>query len=91
MRNLPAKLVIAFALLTGTAIADPPSPSDNLGALTKYAIQETDFDQGKHASDPSGDGHGPGTVDEPRTGLANIFGLGNLQATIDFIANALGL
>ena len=41
-------------MLTGA-----PAPSENLGALTNWAIHELDFDQGQHASDPSGDGHGP--------------------------------
>jgi hypothetical protein len=92
MRNLPVKMVIALALLTGTANAAPPSPSDNLGALTKYAIQElVSWDQGEHSSDPSDDGHGPGTVDEPRVGLANIVEQGNLQLTVDLIAFLLGL
>ena len=70
-------------LLTG-----PPAPADNLGSLTSWAIHELDFDQGHHASDPSGDGLGKDGVEE-RVGLANLFGRGNLQATVDFLADSL--
>ena len=44
------------------------------------------FPQGSHASDPSGDGHGPGTADEPRAGLANVVDQGDLEATCNLIA-----
>ena len=63
----------------------------NWGQLTAYAITELDFGQGPHASDPSGDGHGPGTADEPRDGIANVVEQGNIDATTDLIADMLGL
>ena len=47
------------------------------------------FGQGPHSSDPSGDGHGPGTADEPRAGLANVVEMGNLQATCELIEGLL--
>ena len=40
---------------------------------------------GKRAADPSGDGHGPGTLDEPRVGLANVVEQGNLQLLCELI------
>jgi hypothetical protein len=53
-------------------------------------VVEEDFPQGPHSSDPSGDGHGPGTADEPRAGLANVINQGDLQALCEFIQDALG-
>ena len=58
-----AVVALAASVLVGTAGAD--APSCNWGELTADAVGEG-FDQGGHASDPSGDGHGPGTLDEPR-------------------------
>lgn len=83
-------MVVALALSAVPAYADPPEPTDNLGALTSYAISDLDFDQGEHSSDPSGDGQGPGTVDEPRAGLANVVERGNLELTIELILFLLG-
>jgi hypothetical protein len=61
----------------------------NWGKATKDAISDG-FDQGGHSSDPSGDGHGPGTADEPRSGLANVVNQGDLGATLDLILSVLG-
>jgi hypothetical protein len=83
--------VVFLALLTSPAYAERPEPEDNLGSLTSYAIHELDFDQGQHSSDPSGDGHGPDTDDEPRKGLANVVERGMLEETIALIAFLLGL
>ena len=71
-------------VLSGTASAAPPDC--NWGELTAEAILENDHDQGAHSSDPSGDSHGPDTLDEPRAGLANVVETGNLEATCEFIA-----
>ena len=60
----------------------------NWGKLTMEAVRGG-FPQGPHSSDPSGDGHGPGTADEPRYGLANVVEPGNLQALCEFIADML--
>lgn len=85
-------VVVALALFAGPSYAEKPEPDENLGALTNYAIHEVpDYDQGEHASDPSGDGHGPGTNDEPRAGLANVVERGVLQSTIDLLVSLLGL
>ena len=70
----------------GTASAEPPGC--NWGELTKNAIA-AGFPQGPHSSDPSGDGHGPGTADEPRVGLANVVGQGDLEATCELIESLL--
>ena len=51
--------------------ASAERPSCNWGQLTSESVSEG-FDQGGHSSDPSDDGHGPGTLDEPRAGLANV-------------------
>ena len=78
-------LFFAFAgifLFGSAAQADPPAC--NRGKLTSGAIQ-AGFAQGPHASDPSEDGHGPATIDEPRVGLANVVEQGNLEATCEFI------
>ncbi len=78
----------AILAVGGTASAD--KPECNWGTLTAGAIA-SGFPQGAHSSDPSGDGHGPGTLDEPRAGLANVsyalFGgeRGDLQTTCVFI------
>ncbi len=83
--------VVGGVILGSTAYAKgkpdtPPGQEKcNWGQLTSSQIQEG-FPQGPHASDPSGDGHGPGTADEPRAGLPNILGQGDLQATCEFIA-----
>ena len=65
--------------------ASAGKPSCNWGQLTAGAIANG-FPQGAHASDPSDDGHGPGTADEPRVGLANVAGQGDLNATCEAIA-----
>ena len=63
--------------------AGPAAASDcNWGQLTADSIA-ADFPQGAHSSDPSGDGHGPGTADEPRVGLANVVARGDLSATCE--------
>ena len=57
----------------------------NWGRLTMEAVLDG-FPQGPHASDPSGDGFGPGTLDEPRAGLANVIEQGNLQALCELVS-----
>lgn len=95
MRGILKPAAMAALLISsGAAFAAghkeaPGQKENNWGELTSGAIQGG-FDQGAHASDPSGDGHGPGTADEPRAGLANATGArGNMGATIDFIEGAL--
>jgi hypothetical protein len=78
----------AAATMSGAAQAD--APECNWGQLTASSIAELDFDQGGHSSDPSGDGHGPGTADEPRVGLANVGERGDLEFTCQIIASLLG-
>jgi hypothetical protein len=88
MRNVLVGIA-GVLMLASAAWADPPvetaSVECNWGLLTMEAIR-TDFDQGGHSSDPSGDGHGPDSVDEPRAGLANVVERGNLQALCEFLA-----
>jgi len=81
MRTLIFALAGIF-IFSSAAQADPPEC--NWGELTAAAIQ-SGFAQGPHSADPSGDGHGPGTNDEPRAGLANVVETGNLEATCVFI------
>ncbi len=64
------------------------APECNWGELTAAAIA-AGFDQGGHSSDPSGDGHGPGTLDEPRVGLANVVARGDMDATCALIDSLL--
>lgn len=85
--------VLAVAGLVGvsvgvgsTASAEPPEC--NWGELTSGAIADG-FPQGPHSADPSGDGHGPGTVDEPRAGLGNVVSQGDLEATCELIGSLL--
>ncbi len=83
-------LLAAAGVFASTVQADPPvqsmSVECNWGTLTMKAIQEDEtYNQGQHSADPTGDGHGPGTADEPRKGLANVVSPGNLQATCEFI------
>jgi hypothetical protein len=90
-----ATLSAFFGLIvfSSATMANPPitniSVTCNWGKLTMEAITENDFDQGPHSSDPSGDGHGPGTADEPRKGLANVVYQGDLQALCEFIESEL--
>jgi hypothetical protein len=88
--TMRAKLltVVGFGLFASGLHAGPPvttlSIECNWGRLTMESIANG-FPQGRHSSDPSGDGHGPGTVDEPRAGLANVVQQGNLEATCELI------
>lgn len=79
-------------MLTTTTQAAPPVTTAaiecNWGKLTMELIDDG-FAQGAHASDPSGDRHGPGTGDEPRAGLANVLEQGNLEATCELIESLL--
>lgn len=80
-------LTVAFTGLAGAAFAVDNRGQHNgtsLGDLTKAAIAGG-FDQGSHASDPSGDGNGRGDADQPRVGLPNLFDRGDLSATIEFL------
>ncbi|SFC35432.1 hypothetical protein [Tropicimonas isoalkanivorans] len=86
-------LAASLALAAASAHADsgktPPGKRSggSWGDATSGAISGG-FNQGAHASDPSGDGKGKGSNDEPRSGLANAGGKkGDLSNTMD----ALGL
>ena len=70
------------------ATASAAPPECNWGELTSGAIAGG-FPQGPHSSDPSGDGHGPGTADEPRAGLGNVVSRGDLEATCELIGSLL--
>lgn len=83
------KLLIAAGMTAAVTIptmgsVSAEAPSCNWGQLTAGAIADG-FPQGPHSSDPSGDGHGPGTNDEPRAGLANVVNDGDLEATCELI------
>lgn len=82
LTTVTAAAAVAVGLIAAPALADPPDC--NWGQLTAEAIADG-FPQGEHSSDPSGDGHGPGTNDEPRVGLANVVGTGDLEATCELI------
>ena len=92
------KLILTTAcavLVAGTAAAQgkgeargQAADGTNWGELTSEAIADG-FPQGAHSSDPSGDGHGPGTADEPRAGLGNVVEQGNMGATVDLIKSLL--
>lgn len=94
MKNILALALLAFS---SASMADDVTISFNGGQLTCNFGQLTadsigaGFDQGGHASDPSGDGHGPGDADQPRVGLANVINKGDLEATCQFIRTQLGL
>jgi hypothetical protein len=87
-RIIAAAGIVAVASIGVAVPAQAAKPSCNWGQLTAGAIAGG-FQQGPHSSDPSGDGHGPGTADEPRAGLANVVEKGNLQATCELIASVL--
>ena len=82
--------VAAAGIVVGLAAAPAAAdkPTCNWGQLTAEAIADG-FPQGAHSSDPSGDGHGPGTADEARAGLGNVVEQGNLNATCELIASLL--
>lgn len=66
--------------------ASAEKPDCNWGQRTADSIAGG-FDQGEHASDPSGDG--PAGADNRRAGLANVVERGDLGATCELIAGAL--
>ncbi len=80
----------AMLALAGFSMAGKPDPTSSIGALTAYAIHELNFDQGQHASDPSGDGVGRDGV-EDRVGLANVVEKGNVSATLGLLVFLLDL
>lgn len=87
------KAIIAAAcaaglIVVGAGSASAGEPDCNWGQLSSGAIA-AGFEQGPHSSDPSGDGHGPGTLDEPRAGLANVVAQGDLEATCELIKSLL--
>ena len=92
IKKISVILIIAVFCLGSASAAfagdskTPPGQREggNLGQVTKEAIAGG-FDQGGHASDPSGDGKGKGDSDQPRSGLANVVEKGNLSKTIDAI------
>jgi hypothetical protein len=78
------------SLLALPAAAEPPTACDNIGQLTKWSIQNLEgYEQGPHASDPSGDGHGKDTLDEPRVGLPNLIEQGELGLTLGLLVSLL--
>ena len=85
MSGIVVALAGSTAIASGSAAA---APDCNWGQLTAGAIA-AGFDQGPHSSDPSGDGHGPGSADEPRVGLANVVERGDLSATCELIESLL--
>jgi hypothetical protein len=101
MRTLILASLGVFLVGSAAYADDPPGLTNcNWGKLTKDAIQ-TGFDEGQHASDPSGDGRGPVDPpsdgpgpygsDQPRTGLPNLIEMGSLQATCEFVSDAVNL
>ncbi len=80
--------LIVSPAVAGSGKTPPGQLDNNWGEVTSGAVRDG-FDQGAHASDPSGDGHGPGTADEPRSGLANVVERGNMGATTELIDSAL--
>ena len=78
--------IVFISIIPASVYAD--KPDCNWGQLTSEAIGNG-FPQGNHSSDPSGDGHGPDTADEPRAGLGNVVEQGNLEATCEFIDSLL--
>ena len=90
MRKALVGLVVAAVMLGGTAVGTSAAdqPECNWGELTAEAIAD-DFPQGSHSSDPSGDGRGPGSADEPRSGIANVVERGNLDMTCELIKSLL--
>ena len=77
-------IVSVVPAIAGGGKPAPGQLENNWGEVTSREIQKG-FGQGAHSSDPSGDGHGPGTADEPRAGLANVVERGNLAATTELI------
>ena len=91
MKTIASMFLLSFSLL---ASADEVSIAFNGGQLTcnwGELTSSNTADLGAHASDPSGDGTGPGDADVPRAGLANVVDQGNLQATCELIRAYLGL
>ncbi|MCB1894992.1 MAG: hypothetical protein H6945_16485 [Zoogloeaceae bacterium] len=90
--------IISGAIFAGALVSAPTSAAGrgggppvsamaiecNWGRLTMETIQGG-FEQGPHAADPSGDGFGPGTLDEPRAGLANVVERGRLDLLCQLI------
>lgn len=84
------KVFLVLVLIMMLAMAAPvaaDAPDCNWGQLTSEEISEG-FDQGPHASDPSGDGYGRYDADHRRVGVANVVEDGNLEATCIFIDSA---
>jgi hypothetical protein len=84
------KRVLATIGVAGllTVMASGPAsaqPDCSWGELTRSVVP-----LGAHASDPSGDGKGPGDADQPRVGLANVVERGNLHATCEALAGLVG-
>lgn len=88
VRALLAGLVVGGLVSIGSGVVSANPPTCNWGQLTADAVADG-FPQGPHSSDPSGDGHGPDTADEPRAGLANVVERGDLNATCELIDSLL--
>ncbi len=82
----------ATALFASASFANPAvttvTVECNWGKLTMEQTLDG-FSTGEHSSDPSGDGRGAGSVDEPRAGLANVVERGNLQGMCELIESLL--
>jgi len=90
MRTLLASVLLVFSFAVS---ADEVTITFNGGSLTCNWGELTAANastMGPHASDPSGDGVGPGDSDNPRVGLGNVVDKGNLQATCELIRLLLG-
>ena len=88
-KNLTLAAILALGISSTAQAHEHRDSACNWGLLTMAAIMDG-FPQGDHASDPSGDGKGKDDSDQPRAGLGNVVEQGNLQATCEFIRDALG-
>lgn len=80
-------------IFSSMSVADEVTINFNGGNLTcnwGELTADSASTMGEHASDPSGDGTGPGDADQPRAGLANVVDKGNLAATCQLIRDLLG-
>lgn len=90
MKTLLTAILFSFSIY---ASADQVTLDFEGGSLTcnwgELTADNADT-MGNHASDPSGDGVGPGDADHRRSGLANVVDKGNLSATCQLIRDLLG-
>ena len=90
------RILLAVGLICLPTIAFAQSPMKNLdlgavqcnwGVLSMQAIIDLDFDTGFHSADPDNDGIGRDDPDrnDPRVGLPNLLGQGDLVATCELV------